>query len=148
MGEPGHSAVESPRVTSFDMAGRTPPKCSERRANPRFDGTGVRATIKVKGQFGVLSAEALDFNRHGMAVVLDKALSKKKSLLITLKRGNMFIGGVVGIVHNCRESSEGFRCGIQFRTQSVIQLDQAETERQLRQMEQTVAVDNAPDSAA
>jgi hypothetical protein len=130
------------------MAGRTPPKCSERRAKPRFEAIGIRASIKVKGQFGVLSAEALDFNRHGMAIILDRALTKNKSLLVTLKRGNDFIGGVVGIVHNCRASSDGFRCGIQFRTQSVIQMDQVETEQQLVDMENKVAVDNAPDSAA
>lgn len=129
------------------MAGWTP-KCSERRTKPRFEAVGIRASIKVKGQFGVLTAEALDFNRHGMSVEVDRALTKNKSLLVTLRCGQEFVGSVVGIVHNCRESSSGFRCGIQFRTQSVIQFDQIETERQLADLEQKIARDSAPDSAA
>lgn len=129
------------------MAGRNP-KCSERRANPRFDAIGIRASIKVKGQFGVLTAEALDFNRHGMAVLIDRELAKNKSLLVTLRCNDVFVGGVVGVVHNCHQSESGYRCGIQFRTQSVVQLDAAETERALLALERQVAVDSAPNDAA
>ena len=62
---------------------RYPSNPADRRAHPRFKAVGISASIKVKGQFGLLTADALDFNRHGMGIVLERAVAKNKSLLIT-----------------------------------------------------------------
>ena len=45
------------------------------------------------------------------------------------------LDNVIGIVHNCIGLSDGYRCGIQFRTYSELQLDKAPTERVLAILE-------------
>ena len=42
---------------------------------------------------------------------------------------------VIGVVHNCIGIADGYRCGIQFRTCSDLQLDQEITEQDLCELE-------------
>jgi len=66
----------------------------------------------------------LDFNRHGLAVFLDQPLTRHHQVFLCLRTGSRRIEEIVGIVHNCTAFAQGYRCGIQFRTDSTLQLDQ------------------------
>ena len=108
---------------------------AERRAGPRFRSDGLLVGVRVKGRFGRLDGVAADFNRYGVAFVLDQPLPKDKLVYVTLANGSVRIENVVGVVHNCVAQTQGFRCGVQFRTNSELQFDVHLVERALKILE-------------
>ena len=108
---------------------------AERRALPRLEGQQISAFVRQKGSFSRLSVQVLDFNRHGAAVQLHTPLSREQVVFLTLKLGSMQLERIIGVVHNCLDLKDGYRCGIRFRTQSELQFDKAATEDQLAALE-------------
>jgi len=108
---------------------------ADRRNNPRFPSDGLLVRARRKGRLGQLDGLAQDFNRHGLAVILDQPLPKDTTLFMTLVTGEMKLDEVIGVVHNCVSVSEGYRCGVQFRTGSELQHDQAMVEEELSILE-------------
>jgi hypothetical protein len=108
---------------------------AERRVAPRFVSDGLLVTIRIKGRFGRLEGLAKDFNRHGVAVVLDQPIPKDKTVYVALQSGSVRLENIIGVVHNCVAESDGFRCGVQFRTTSELQFDRQLVEQELTILE-------------
>lgn len=96
---------------------------AERRTTPRFEAKGLAITVRAKGRLARLTGMVLDFNRHGIAVFLDQPLTKHHPVFVNLHAGSRHLRDLIGVVHNCTAFAEGYRCGIQFRTESIMQLD-------------------------
>ena len=104
---------------------------AERRHQPRYPSDGLMVYVRKKGRFAQLEGLATDFNRHGLALVIDQPLPKDALVYVSLASGDLRVTDVLGVVHNCCSCPGGYRCGIQFRTNSDLQLDQALTEQEL-----------------
>ena len=91
--------------------------------------------LRRKGRLSRLEGPAIDFNRHGLAIVLDQPLPKDTNVFISLLCGDIRIDNVLGVVHNCISHEHGFRCGIQFRNNSQLQFDKPKVEKGLRILE-------------
>jgi len=87
--------------------------------------------VRKKGRLAQLEGLSIDFNRHGLALVIDQPLPKDALVFISLASGDLKLSDILGVVHNCCSCPGGYRCGIQFRTSSSLQLDQAMTEQEL-----------------
>lgn len=108
---------------------------AERRYQPRYPADGLMVYVRKKGRFAQLEGLATDFNRHGLALVIDQPLPKDALVFISLASGDLRVNDVLGVVHNCCSCPGGYRCGIQFRTGSDVQMDQAMTEQELSILE-------------
>jgi hypothetical protein len=114
---------------------RSTPGNSERRAVPRFTGQDMKVSVRQQGRIARTHSTALDFNRFGVAVLTQGPLEKAKPVFLTLECRGLQLENVVGVVHNCIAQDGGYRCGIQFRTQSTLQFDRNLVERTLQQLE-------------
>lgn len=112
-----------------------PASSQDRRQQPRFTSDAFHAEVRVKGQFGRVDVQVLDFNRHGLAVHIDRPLPKDQLVFLNLDHDTVSLERVIGVVHNCLAHSGGYRCGIRFRTQSELQFDREQVEVVLEQME-------------
>ena len=112
----------------------------DRRSTDRVPAHGLIAVIRRKGRITRLQGAVADFNRHGMAMVLDQPLPKDTTIIISLTGAGQRLDNLIGVVHNCISADHGFRCGIQFRTRSGLQHDCNEVEAQLATLE-SVLVD-------
>jgi hypothetical protein len=110
---------------------------AERRLKERYPADGLVVSVRKKGGLLNLQALATDFNRHGIALLLNQALAKDSKVYISLGFGDTQIQNVVGIVHNCVALQAGYRCGIQFRTAQ--QTEQMETNVRLQMLEDQFA---------
>ena len=108
---------------------------AERRSKPRFPSDGLLVHVRRKGRLGQLEGLAQDFNRFGVAIVVDQPLPKDALVFITLCSGALKLDNVIGVVHNCTAVTGGYRCGIQFRTDSELQMDPVMTEQELTILE-------------
>lgn len=104
---------------------------AERRSKPRYHTDGLLVSVRKKGRLGQLQGLAQDFNRHGLAMIIDQPLPKDATVYVCLSSGDLRVENVIGVVHNCIGIADGYRCGIQFRTSSDLQLDQEVTEQDL-----------------
>jgi hypothetical protein len=111
------------------------PALAERRSKPRYPTDGLLVWVRKKGRLGHLEGLAQDFNRHGLAMLIDQPLPKDATVYVSLFNDEIKLDNVIGIVHNCTGLADGYRCGIQFRTYSELQLDKAPTERVLAILE-------------
>jgi hypothetical protein len=111
-------------------------KCPDRRAIPRFPVTGMTATLRVSGRFSRHDATVIDFNREGATLLLSEPVSASRPIYLSLAKPPLRLDGIVGAIHNCRPAADGgYRCGVQFRTRSLLQLDRESTERELIRLE-------------
>ena len=106
-----------------------------RRKSPRHEADALQVTIRRKGRLGRLTGMAIDYNRHGLAVLLDQPLSKDATVYLSLSTAQAKVDNVIGVVHNCIGQELGYRCGIQFRTASPLQSDRNAIEEQLTLLE-------------
>jgi hypothetical protein len=104
---------------------------AERRRQPRYPSDGLMVYVRRKGRFGQLEGLAVDFNRHGLALIIDQPLPKESLVFLALTSGETKVTDVLGVVHNCCSNPGGYRCGIQFRTSSDLQMDRAQVEQAL-----------------
>lgn len=108
---------------------------AERRTTPRYDSDGMMVGVRRKGRLALLQGPAHDFNRHGLALVLDQPLPKDATVYVSLHAGEVKLDNIIGVVHNCIALEQGYRCGIQFRTYSDLQFDQDVTSASLTELE-------------
>ncbi len=108
---------------------------AERRRKARFSTDSLVVAVRRKGTINKLIGVAINFNRHGVAIVLDQPLPKECTVFLSLLSGDTEVDNVIGVVHNCIAQDNGYRCGIQFRTQSSMQFDQEFVEGRLRLLE-------------
>ena len=91
--------------------------------------------IRLQGRLARLPAEALDFNRYGIAVLTEIPLKLHKAVYLTLRWGELRLDNLAGVVHNCCKHNQRFRCGIRFRVHAVLQTDRPVVEAMLTSME-------------
>lgn len=108
---------------------------SERRGSPRQPTEGILALVRRKGRLARLQGLAVDFNRFGMGLVLDQPIPKDTTVFLSLLGAGRRVDNVIGIVHNCSSQKNGYRCGVQFRTQSELQQDRCSVEQDLIELE-------------
>ncbi|NOX51857.1 MAG: hypothetical protein GXP16_15170 [Gammaproteobacteria bacterium] len=124
---------------------------AERRSTSRLQVEGLVVGVRMKGRLTLLQGIAQDFNRHGLAVILDQPLPKEATVFISLhcvfvdpkkvdpnnsaSSTAIKVENIIGVVHNCSAQTTGFRCGIQFRITSELQCDKREIERSLLNLE-------------
>jgi len=109
---------------------------SERREHTRELATGLLVSARRKGRLTRLQGIAVDFSRHGIGILIDQPLPKDATVYLSITGQKQHLDSVVGIVHNCTGQSDGFRCGIQFRTGSELQDEKAKVEARLGELEQ------------
>jgi hypothetical protein len=112
----------------------------DRRRSPRFDGTQIDVVLRPRGRLGVIAAQAVDFNRHGIAVHTGSALVKDRLVYLSLRFGSVRVDNLVGVVHNCVRQGNRFRCGIRFRLSSELQRDRQQVEAVLACLESSLVI--------
>ena len=117
---------------------------AERRNRPRYPGDGLWVSVRKKGRLAQIEGLAQDFNRHGLALLVDQPLPKDSTVYVSLYSAELKLDNVIGVVHNCTSLRTGYRCGIQFRTCSHLQMDQAFTEQELEALEAHYKAKNLP----
>ena len=114
-------------------------RCSERRTQPRFACTRMRATLRAKGRWGKTEVTVIDFNRHGMSILVDHPIEAPKGLCLCLELDDLNLADVHAVIHNCRSTEshgmKSFRLGIRFRPEGAGQFDGAEVEQTLAALE-------------
>lgn len=111
----------------------------DRRQTTRHSAAHISVAVRPRGRLTTLGAEAVDFNRYGIAVYTDQPLDREQCVFLTLACGDVRVSQLVGIVHNCVRQGDRFRCGIRFRLSSGLQRDRSMAERRLSLLE-TVSV--------
>jgi len=107
----------------------------DRRRNPRLDGADIAVALRPRGRLGAIAAEAVDFNRHGIAVHTDQPLTKDRTIYLSLRCGEHKLDNLVGVVHNCVRQGGRYRSGIRFRPSSELQRDRLQVEEILACLE-------------
>lgn len=107
----------------------------ERRQRPRADGAQIDVALRPRGRLAALHAEAVDFNRHGMAVRTRQPLDKDRTVYLSLRCGDIRLDHLVGVVHNCVQRDGHYRSGIRFRPSSELQHDRRRVEVLLANLE-------------
>jgi len=95
----------------------------DRRRSSRVDGTGIAVALRPRGRLGAIAADAVDFNRHGIAVRTAMPLTKERLVFVNLRWGDLRLDNLVGVVHNCVRQGNMYRTGIRFRPSSELQRD-------------------------
>lgn len=108
---------------------------TERRELSRVNAEGFQVELRIQGRLARLQAQAVDFNRYGIAVVTESPLKERKKVYVTLRFGDLQLDNLIGVVHNCCQHQGGFRCGIRFKTHAELQTDRALVEALLTSME-------------
>ena len=136
----------------------------DRRGLPRRSCEDLVVTLRAKGSISSFGATAVDFNRNGVSVVLDRPLPRDTQLFVAIREHDVKIEQIVGVVHICRRNTGpaltsdpsdtsatsatsdtsdagytgGYRCGIRFRTQSPQQFDRELVDKTLIILERCV----------
>lgn len=110
-----------------------------RRRSSRLETEGLLINVRRKGRLTRLVGVALDFNRYGMALVLDQPLPRECTVYLSLMCPEQKLDNVIGVVHNCVSIETGYRCGIQFRLGSELQSDRRAIEKGLQVLEKFYA---------
>lgn len=114
-------------------------RCSERRTQPRIACSGMRATLRAKGRWGKTEVSVIDFNRHGMSILVDRPLEAPKGVRLCLELDELKLQDLYAVIHNCRSTEahgmKSFRLGVQFRTDATDQFDRTEVEQTLAALE-------------
>ena len=117
---------------------------ADRRWLPRFSGDPLTVALRTRGSFRRLTAQTLDFNRYGVALLATRPLSLDRPVFLELSHPQMATAlSVVGVVHNCVRQNDRFRCGIRFRLHSSLQKRVEQAERGLLDFERLLSGDSA-----
>lgn len=114
------------------------PPAEDRRQHPRIDATEIAVVLRPRGRLGAISAQAVDFNRHGIAVHTHTSLTKDRLVYLSLQCGCLHLENLVGVVHNCVRQGGRYRSGILFRPTSQLQHDQRQVEEVLACIESSL----------
>ena len=118
----------------------------DRRTFPRVTSDDLQVGLRRRGHLGQLHGSVLDFNRHGVAVLMARPLptdQENHEVVVSLRHGESRVDNIIGVVHTCFSQEGGFRCGIQFRTQSRRQFDREQIETALLNLESGFAADRS-----
>ena len=114
-------------------------RCSERRTQPRFACSSMRATLRANGRWGKTEVTVIDFNRHGMSILVDQPLEAPKGLRLCLELEELRLQDLHAVIHNCRSTEahgmKSFRVGVRFRTEATDQFDRSQVEQTLAALE-------------
>ena len=77
----------------------------DRRGLPRRSCEDLVVTLRAKGSISSFGATAVDFNRNGVSVVLDRPLPRDTQLFVAIRGHDVKIEQIVGVVHNCRRNT-------------------------------------------
>jgi hypothetical protein len=113
---------------------------NDRRRKPRFDGSRIAVALRPRGRLGAIPAQALDFNRHGIAVHTATPLEKDRQVYLSLRCEDVRLDNLVGVVHNCVRQGNQYRCGIRFRPGSDLQQDKRLVEAVLAGLEEALLI--------
>lgn len=119
---------------------------NDRRSKVRLDGRRIAVTLRPRGRLGTCAAEAVDFNRHGMAVHTAAPLEKDRLVYLSLRCDGVRLDNLVGVVHNCVRQGAVYRSGIRFRPGSGLQQDRRLVESMLASLEQVLIVSENADA--
>ncbi len=114
-------------------------RAAERRHHQRFLPSVMTVRFRRRGALRQLAAAALDFNRHGLAMLAEVPLSKDQHLFVRLVHEGLETSTVVAVVHNCLRLEKGYRCGLRFRLNSELQQDPLEVAEELMALELALA---------
>lgn len=117
------------------------PLSPDRRDRQRLDAAPLAVSLRPRGRLLAVAAEALDFNRHGIAIATDKPLGKDGKVYLSLRCGELRVDHLVGVVHNCVRMGGRYRSGIRFRPASDLQRDRQEVEALLAGLERALRDD-------
>ncbi len=99
----------------------------------------MRATLRAKGRWGKTDVTVIDFNRHGMSILVDRPLEAPKGLRLRLELNELTLADLHAVIHNCRSTEahgmKSFRLGVRFRPEASDQFDRAEVEETLAALE-------------
>ena len=107
----------------------------DRRELPRIRADGIEVEVRPQGRLVRLQAQAVDFNRYGMAVLTDVPLKLQKTVYISLRCGDLRLDNLAGVVHNCCPQDQSYRSGIQFRIHAELKTDRPLVEALLTNLE-------------
>lgn len=112
----------------------------DRRDRARLPAKTLTATLRLQYRLTRVRAPVIDFNRYGMSLRLDRPLPNNGVVHLALVCDAIEIRGIVGVIHNCRAlGNDGYRCGVQFRTEAQTQLDRDQTREALAGLERLFA---------
>lgn len=111
---------------------------TDRRQFLRLEAAGMNVSLRPRGRLGAMPAEAVDFNRYGIAVRTAQPITRDQPVYLNLDYGEIRVDQLVGIVHNCVRQGDRYRIGIRFRLSSQLQRDRPLTERCLSCLEAAV----------
>lgn len=114
---------------------------ADRRSHHRFPGELLGVSLRLRGRLVAVQANAVDFNRHGVAVLTDAPLDKDRTVYVSLRCGELRLDHLVGVVHNCVRRGERYRSGIRFRPSSELQHDRLRVETLLGGLEEALRAD-------
>jgi len=117
---------------------------AERRSAPRYAIADLDLEFRLKGRWRRSGAIVLDFNRFGLAMQTDTPQRLNQYLFLQLRHRELSVSGVVGVVHNCVQQADGYRCGIQFRPDLKFQSQAERVKKYLRELEARLAFTDAP----
>ncbi len=124
-----------------------PSTAHDRRQLPRLAADQLQVYIRQRHSFRRKRTTAVDFNRYGIAVMSPLPYRVDAPLVVELCHPRVLSDvKVAGVVHNCLQLEQGFRCGIRFRLQSRFQFDTEQIETYLRALEAELS-GKAPSSA-
>lgn len=108
---------------------------AERRLESRYPTQDMRVCVRAKGRLQKCNGVALDFNRHGLSLLLEHDLPLHKTIYVSIEAEGIKLQEIIAVVHSCVAWEDKFRCGLQFRTHSPLQMDQCLVEQTLMRLE-------------
>lgn len=109
---------------------------ADRRKLVRLASSSLTIWVRPQGRLRHRQAHAVDFNRHGLALLSGRRLQIDQTVYLRLQHAKFTrTSNVVGIVHNCVRHDDAYRCGIRFRMTSRRHREDAEIEMVLEQLE-------------
>jgi hypothetical protein len=109
----------------------------DRRELPRISAEQIEVELRPQGRLARFRAQAVDFNRYGIAVLTEVPLKQQKTVYVTLRCGELRVDNLPGVVHNCCQQDQSFRSGIRFRIQAELKTDRPLLEALLTRLEST-----------
>ena len=110
------------------------------RKRQRYPASAIEIAIRRRAKLSFLAkytqVEAIDFNRNGVGIWSDTALSLGQALELKIGLANQGNQRLRGVVYNCKRIEHRYRVGIQFDTTfSKLMLEDVEAVNLLESIE-------------
>ncbi|HSG88556.1 MAG TPA: hypothetical protein VLA56_05045 [Pseudomonadales bacterium] len=123
------------------MSDATSSNRPNRRRYLRYLDSTVRIRLRGKGLLGRFRGDAwpmIDFNRFGLAFVHDDAMVPGTELLLDIDAGDLSLGGLQAWVRVSAEHADGWRIGVEFRTDGLRRSSAERRELALHELEKAL----------